>query len=115
MIIIDVDFDTIKEMSFRTEGLSFFYTEDHKGFTIYKEFNGMLFRNYQEKEGNPMQDEVFRATYLGRARRVFRVSAETGINGNEWKRAFRNMYNAMVGIHSRLEEIEDRMEVVRNG
>lgn len=114
MIIIDVDFDVIKEMSMKAGGGSFFYTEDAKGFVIYKEFNRMLFRCYEEKEGNPMQDEIFRATYLGKpAMRVYGVHPESSIKDKAWRRAFTKMYHVMGAMHDRMVEIETQMEKVR--
>lgn len=109
-----MEFDIIKEMSMKAGGGSFFYTEDAKGFVIYKEFNGMLFRNYQAKEGDQYQDTIFRGTYLsGKAKQVYAVHPEKSLNDKEWKRAFTKMYHVMGAMHDRIVDMETQMERVR--
>jgi hypothetical protein len=92
MIVLDVDFNVMREMAAKASGVSFFYTETGTEITLYREFNGMLLRHVHAKSGSPQNDSAWASINLARSVRVEKIS---NFGEDEWKEYFTHLYYVM--------------------
>jgi hypothetical protein len=96
MLVIDVDFNTLRSMGVSKEGLSFFYQENETQLTIYREFNGFLFRHIHNKDRDPNQNNLWQQQNLPNSVKIEKIEP---FGDSDWKSAFSKLYRMIEEIN----------------
>jgi len=92
MLVIDIDFNTFREIAMAQRGVAPFYTETARTVTLYREFNGMLFRHVRKKLKDDQQELVWRSINM---RWAFKVDRVSNFGEDEWKEYFTHLYDVL--------------------
>lgn len=103
MLVIDVDFDTLRSMGISKEGISFFYQENDVQMTIYREFNGMLFRHIRLKSNDPYQNDTWKQQNMNNSIRIENIES---FGDSEWKSAFSKLYRVVEEMNRTVRKLK---------